>query len=246
MRSGARAIVVGSVRSEQTLKLLYAVVVATEHYPTHAEVRLAELNCDGTIAWSTVKTADRDYYFNNINAAVTETVERAISAAVDAYVAHAPTPALLVVSPTPASADVPANPTVGIVPFTQPGSADPSLDFATDNLAKHLAKAGIVSVATAPIDHLAVPKRAAELCERYHVKQLDVGSIRTEQTIRTAGVPTHVDVLIDVIDCTGRLVAAHPATGDHLDKGTNYRAGVSAAIDDAFGHWTDNFATATK
>ena len=41
------------------------------------------------------------------------------------------------------------------------------------------------------------------------------------------------------VDCTGKVVASQDAIGEHLHHGSNYRAGVSSAVEDAFGHWAE-------
>jgi hypothetical protein len=229
---GATSILVGSLRTEQTIRVIYAVYVSIVHYPTHAEVRLAQMQCDGTILWSTVSTADTDHIGNNVGAAVSGSAEGAVGKAIEAFVARTPSAPS---TPAPLTAPSPQpNALAAIVPFTQPGSTDPSLDFATTRLAEDLKAHGVTTVTLAPIEQLSVISRAGEICTTFGVKSIYLGTVRTEQS---EDVKTHADVLIQNIDCNGTVVSAQDAVGDHLRHGTNARAAVSSAIDDALTHW---------
>jgi hypothetical protein len=196
------------------------------------------LRCDGSVAWSTITTGDKQYMWSNAQAGVSDTLGQAIHKALDAFARRSPSEA----PAPPASPEVTTALTsatrIAIIPFSQPGSDDPSLDFATQEAQKRFAAGGADVVVTDPIDELVATKEAPALCRRYGAAKLVMGSLRSEQTPKFAGIATHVEMQLSTVDCTGAVIATQEEIGDHLHHGANYRAGVSAAIDDAFGHWT--------
>ncbi|HEY0382902.1 MAG TPA: hypothetical protein VGC72_11960 [Candidatus Elarobacter sp.] len=240
-QTGATGILVPTARTEQGERRKNYVLVAIPYFATHVEVRLARLRCDGTLAWSFATFGDKDYYNSNVQAGVADGIAQAIGRAIDAYAARPPeaAPAASPAAAPPAVA-APAGQKVAIVPFTQVGSQpDPSLDFATEEARKRFAARGFTAVVTDPADHLAATKDAPALCARYGVSQLAMGTLRWEQTARFAGLRTHAEVMLTTVDCTGKVVASQDLVGEHLHNGTNVRAGVSSAIEDAFGHWAE-------
>jgi hypothetical protein len=245
-QTGATGILVPTTRTEQGERKKNYVLVAVPYFATHVEVRLARLRCDGTLAWSFVTFGDKDYYNANVQAAVADGIAQAIGRALDAYAARppetaAPAPAA---AASPAVASVPvalsAGKRVAIVPFTQAGSQpDPSLDFATEEARKRFVARGFEAVVTEPADHLVATKEAPAMCARYGATSLEMGTLRWEQTARFAGLRTHAEVMLTTVDCTGKVVASQDLVGEHLHNGANFRAGVSSAIEDAFGHWAE-------
>jgi hypothetical protein len=247
-QTGATGILVPTARTEQGERKKNYVLVTVPYFATHVELRLARLRCDGTLAWSFVTFGDKDYYSSNVQAAVADGINQAIGRAMDAYAARppdaapaaAPAPAA---SPAAVVATVPAGvaqagQTVAIVPFTQAGSQpDPSLDFATEEARQRFVARGFKAVVTDPADHLVATKDAPAICARYGASQLEMGTLRWEQTARFAGLRTHAEVMLTTVDCTGKVVASQDLVGEHLHNGANFRAGVSSAIEDAFGHW---------
>ena len=192
-------------------------------------------------------TGDKDYYSANVQAAVSDSLGQAIGKSLDQYAARpadpaSPAPAASPdpsASPAPAAA-APSGNVVAIVPFTQPGSgADPSLDFATEEARKRFAARGASVVVTEPADHLVATKQAPAMCARYGASKLVMGTLRSEQTSKFSGIATHAEVMLTTVDCSGKVVKTQDAVGEHLHHGANYRAGVSAAIEDAFGHWAE-------
>lgn len=235
-KAGATAILVPTVRTEQNLKAKNYLVASVVYYATHAELRLSKIRCDGSLAWSVVTTGDKAYAATNVQAGVADAVAQASGRAVDAYVKRTaertPPAPLAPIAPIPGSK-------VAIVPFAQPGGADPSLDFATDEALKRYRAKGFDAVVTDPVEHLAATREAPQMCGRYAASKLVMGTLRTEQTSKFSGVATHAEILLTTVDCRGRVVEQQVAIGEHLHRGTNVRAGVSSAIEDAFGHWTD-------
>jgi len=247
-QTGATGILVPTARTEQGERKKNYVLVSVPYFATHVELRLARLNCDGTLAWSFVTFGDKDYYNANVQAAVADGITQATGRAVDAYVARTPAPAP---APSSAPASSPAaaaatpplaqlGQTVAIVPFTQTGSQpDPSLDFATEEARQRFVKRGFKAVVTEPADHLVATKDAPAMCARYGASQLEMGTLRWEQTQRFAGLRTHAEVMLTTVDCSGHVAASQDLVGEHLHNGANFRAGVSSAIEDAFGHWME-------
>lgn len=241
-QTGATGILVPTARTEQGERKKNYVLVAVPYFATHVEVRLARLRCDGTLAWSFVTFGDKDYYNANVQAAVADGLAQAIGRAIDAYVARPPdaAPAAPVASPAPVPPAAAAAKKVAIIPFTQAGSQpDPSLDFATEETRQRFVKRGVAAVVAEPADHLVATKDAPALCARYGASMLATGTLRWEQTMRFAGLRTHAEVMLTTLDCAGKVLASQDLVGEHLHNGANFRAGVSSAIEDAFGHWME-------
>ena len=247
-QTGASGILVPTARTEQGERKKNYVLVTVPYFATHVELRLARLRCDGTLAWSFVTFGDKDYYNSNVQAAVADG-HQAGDRARDGRVRRAPAGrgarriagACRIAAPAAATAPAvlaQAGQKVAIVPFTQVGSQpDPSLDFATEEARKRFVARGFKAVVTDPADHLVATKDAPAMCARYGASQLEMGTLRWEQTARFAGLRTHAEVMLTTVDCTGKVVASQDLVGEHLHNGANFRAGVSSAIEDAFGHW---------
>ncbi len=233
-RTGATAILVPAARTEQNVRTQYYVVVSVMYFATHAELRLSRLRCDGSLAWSVVTTGDKSYDATNVQAGVADALSQASTKAIDAYVARlpdAPAPA------APAAAPAKLGSKVAIVPFAQPGGPDPSLDFATEEALRRYRAKGIDAVVTDAEEHLAATNDAARICAGYAASRIVMGTLRTEQTSKLSGVATHAEILLTTVDCNGQVIAQQDVIGEHLHHGSNSRAGVSSAIEDAFGHW---------
>jgi hypothetical protein len=239
-QTGATGILVPTVRTEQAVREKNYVLMKVEYYATHVEERLSRLRCDGTLAWTGTAIGDKDYYSSNVQAAVADGITQATGRALDQYVAR-PTEAAPAASSAPAvvaAAAAPAGGKVAIVPWTQLGmQPDPSLDFTTEEARKRFTARGMNAVVTEPADHLVATKEAPAMCARYGASSLVMGTLRWEQTSKFAGIATHAEVMLTTVDCSGKVIGSQDAVGEHLHHGANYRAGVSSAIEDAFGHW---------
>jgi pyruvate/2-oxoglutarate dehydrogenase complex dihydrolipoamide acyltransferase (E2) component len=228
---------VPTTRTEQAVRVKQYIVTSINYFATHAELRLSRLRCDGTLAWTSVTTGDKEHYGSNAQSAVSDSVGQAIGRALDAYAARPAEAAPAAPAPPAAVAN---GKKVAIVPFTQLGSAaDPSLDFATEEARKRYAARGADVVVTAPADHLVATKDSAALCARYGASSLVMGTVRTEQTPRFSEIATHAEVMLTTVACNGQVVGTQDAIGEQLHHGANFRAGVSSAIEDAFGHWAE-------
>jgi hypothetical protein len=233
-RTGAAAILVPAARIEQNVRTQYYVLVSVLYFATHAELRLSRLRCDGSLAWSVVTTGDESYDATNVQAGAADTVAQASAKAIDAYVAR---PAEAAAPASPAAARASFGSKVAIVPFAQPGGPDPSLDFATEEALRRYRAKGIDAVLTDAEEHLAATNHAARICARYAASRIVMGTLRTEQTSKVSGVATHAEILLTTVDCNGDVIGQQDVSGEHLHHGSNTRAGVSSAIEDAFGHW---------
>jgi hypothetical protein len=233
-QTGATAILVPAVRTEQNVRTQYYVLVSVIYFATHAEMRLSRLRCDGSLAWSVVTTGDKSYDATNVQAGVADAVSQASTKAVDAYVARAPDAAA---PAQPVTAPAHLGSKVAIVPFAQPGGPDPSLDFATEEALRRYRAKGFDAVLTDAEEHLAAANGAAGICATYAASTIVMGTLRTEQTSKMSGVATHAEILLTTVDCNGQVIGEQDVSGEHLHHGTNARAGVSSAIEDAFGHW---------
>ena len=236
--NGAGGILVPTMRTEQAVRQKNYILTTINYFATHVEVRLSRLRCDGSLAWTSVTTADKEYYASNVQAGVADAISQAVVKALDNYAARPtdpPAPAAVA-----AAAASPAGKRTALVPFTQIGSqADPSLDFATDEAKKRFTARGTDVVVTDQADHLTATKDAAAMCARYNASNLVMGTVRTEQTPKSFGIATHAEVLLTTVDCSGKVVGTYDAIGEHMHHGANFRAGVSSAIEDAFGHWAE-------
>ena len=241
-QTGATGILVPTTRTEQAVRQKNYVLTTINYFATHVEERLSRLRCDGTLAWTGTAIGDKDYYAANVQAAVADGITQATGRVIDQYVARPPDAAAATAPPAPAAvAAAPAAGTkVAIVPWTQVGmAADPSLDFTTEEARKRFVARGVNAVVTEPADHLVATKEAPAMCARYGASSLVMGTLRWEQTSKFAGIATHAEVMMTTVDCSGKVIASQDAVGEHLHHGANFRAGVSSAIEDAFGHWAE-------
>lgn len=224
----AQAIVLGSTRTEQTLHFKYAFVTNIPHYPTHAELRLSMLSCAGRVLWRTVSTGDVDYYASNVGAAVSDALVRSIQAAVEQIPGTLPSQPL----EPPAIAATNTSADFVLLPFSEPQSQDGELDAATTSVQDAL-KSQNISVALLPsMDRFDAVEDAAAICRSYGARGILIGTLRSEQTYRV-GVKTHSEVTLSLVRCDGRVAWTETASAEHRHFGSNLRAAITAATDEA-------------
>jgi hypothetical protein len=246
-QTGATGILVPTMRTEQAVRQRNYILTTVDYYATHVELRLSLVRCDGSLAWTGTATGDKDYYNANVQAGVADGITQAIGRVLDLYAVRTPDTAVPGATATPAARMMPTGPKVAIVPFTQVGmEPDPSLDFATEEARKRYVARGVDVVVTDPADHLIATKDAPVMCARYGASSLVMGTLRWEQTPKFAGIATQAEVMLTTVDCAGNVIATQDAIGEHLHHGANFRAGVSSAIEDAFGHWAEKQPPPTK
>jgi len=69
---GTSSIFLGTARHEQTHNIMWGT------FPTHAEVRVTQLGCDGKVKWKGVGIGDKVQYWSNPAAAVTNVIQMAL------------------------------------------------------------------------------------------------------------------------------------------------------------------------
>ena len=230
-REGLSGIIVPMMRTEQAVHIQHYVLTNIVNYATHVELRLERVRCDGTLQPPLIASGDKSYVFSNVQAGVADAIGRAAKDAAAQYKAHTSDgPALLFQAPTTQTGS-----NIALIPFSQPGTPDPSLDYATEQAAKFLSATGAKAVVTSPVDYQVAVKSAPAICSAYGASKIVIGFLRSEQTSKFAGIATHAEVFLTTLDCNGKIIAETDRAGDHLHKGANFRAGVSDAINDAFG-----------
>lgn len=224
----AQAIILGSTRTEQSYHVKYLVITSIPHYPTHAELRLSMLSCTGRVLWRTVTTGDVDYYASNVGAGVSDALVRAVGAAVEKIPAALPSDPI----EPPAIAAPAAGAGFVLLPFSEPQSQDGELDAATASVGDAL-KSQNISVALLPsMDRFDAIADAAPICRSYGAKGILIGTLRSEQTYRF-GVKTHSEVTLSLVRCDGSVAWTETASAEHRHFGSNLRAAISAATDEA-------------
>jgi hypothetical protein len=205
--NGANAILIPEGRYEQTRKSLYAVFANVVTYPTHVELRLDEFDCSGKLAWTTTATKDEVRSNGIIDPAnVGATIDDAFrAAAAEAVGRLAAAPALggAVGSAGPAPDIAPSSRYV-LVPFGQPGIADPRSPDLTRSLEKLMIDRKIDVTTIAPVDRLTVVASAPELCAQNGAGGIVVPDLRLEQSPLHS---THAELRLDLLGCDGRVRA---------------------------------------
>jgi hypothetical protein len=245
-QAGATGILVPTLSTEQAVRRRTNVIIPVDYYATHVELRLSLVRCDGSLSWTGSAVSDKDYYNADVQTGFADGITQSIGRALDLFIVRTPDTAQPNATATP-SARMPTGPKVAIVPFTQVGmEPDPSLDFATEEARERYAARGADVAVTDPADHLIATKDAPAMCARYRASTLVMGTLRWEQTKKFGAIATHAEIMLTTVDCTGNVVASQDEIGDHVQHGGDFRVGVSAAIEAAFGHWAEAPLPAAK
>ncbi|MBV8582311.1 MAG: hypothetical protein JOZ86_16935 [Candidatus Eremiobacteraeota bacterium] len=229
--NGATGILVAEGRYEQTRKVIPAPFVTILRYPTHVDLRLDEVGCDGAVRWSTTTSGDQApagaFSVGNLGAAVDAAFRTAVQAAATARAAAsvseaAPAPeAIASASPPPAAAPS----TYVVVPFEQPGIADPRAPDVTHSLLAQLQQHKIDAKPGTPIDHLSTIAGAQQLCAANGAQAIIVPDVRVEQSAVTGR--SHASLRLSLVSCSG-VVLGH-GTGE-ADIGQMFLGNFGAAI----------------
>lgn len=147
---------------------------------------------------------------------------------------------LLLAAPfIPASAQQQAPIAFAVIPFQEPGGEPVEAFSAADSaLTADLQKRGFQAVLAPPVRHLSVPASAAQICAAAHAQAIVLGSSRTEQSLHfkyafvtsIPHYPTHAELRLSVLSCTGRVLFRTVTTGDVDYYANNVGAGVSDAL----------------
>jgi hypothetical protein len=224
------ALLIPEGRYEQTRKAIYAYFVTVISYPTHVELRLDEIDCSGAVAWSTAATHD-EVRSNvladpaNVGAAIDDAFRGTADDVVTKFAASPPANVLPAVNPPAAVA--PASPVEPpayvVVPFGQPGIADPRSPDLTRSLAKFMTDRKLTVKVIAPIDRLTVVNAAAALCAQNGAGAIMVPDLRLEQV---EGRRTHAELRLSVLTCDGRTTQVAFTEHDTANGFMNFNPGA--------------------
>lgn len=227
----ADGLLIAEGRDEQTVKMVYAVLTNVIKYPTHVEFRLDEIGCDGVVHWSKTTTADRNtsgFTSANLDAVVDDAFNGAIGDATSAF-------AQATIADYPAAnaaADPPASPAhldpaakYLVVPFAQPGIADPRADDIMHSFMGKLETRKITATAAAPMDRLTVIATAQSLCTAAGASAIIVPALRIEQSSFHGD--SYAELHLDVVGCNGQVLVKALGTANYK-RGTIRNFGADA------------------
>lgn len=247
----ATALLVPDGRVEQTLKRVAISLVVVLRYPTHAELRLDEVGCDGIVHWSSVATGDEApsgmYSVGNLGAAVDgayRTAAKGVSAAFaagGAAIAAAQTDAPVSPAPTPG-----ASASYLVLPFAQPKIEDPYANDITHSFMTQLEQRKIVAKPGASIDALTVIATAPALCAQNGVQGIIVPAMRIEQSSFNGR--SHGVVRLALVNCDGTILAHAVGDADMGASGfiTNFGARAVGVAERAMIPALDRLFPSTK
>ncbi|MBV8150746.1 MAG: hypothetical protein JOY59_04250 [Candidatus Eremiobacteraeota bacterium] len=208
-------ILIPEARYEQTKKVIPTPFVTVLRYPTHAEFRLDQIGCDGSVRWTTTAVGDQApagaFSVGNLGAAVDaalKTAEQtAVAARAAASVAAPPAAAPVAAVPVPATVS-----SYLLVPFEQPGIADPHASDLTNSLQTKLKEHKLDVKTGAPVDHLSVVSTASQLCTSSGAQAIIVPGVRIEQSSVTGR--SHAAMRLTLMSCGGTIVRESTAEAD--------------------------------
>jgi hypothetical protein len=216
--NNATGILVPEGRYEQTKKVIPAPFVTILRYPTHVEFRLDEVGCDGGVRWTITTTGDEAptgaFSVGNLGAAVDAAFRTALQAAATARAAaNVPQTAASAVAAAPAPA-APAPPPSSylLVPFEQPGIADPRGPDITRSLLAKLQEHKLDVKAGVALDHFTVVKNAPRLCSDFGTQAIIVPDVRVEQSSVTGR--SHASLRLTLLNCSGSVLRHGAAEAD--------------------------------
>jgi len=200
-------------------------------YPAHVELRLDELGCDGVVRWTTTMTDDETLSPTDRGRNVGKVIDEAfLRAAYDAAAARAaanvaePAPA----RPVSARTAPPGPPSMyALLPYEQPGIADPHGMEITRSLFTRLQRKNLVVNSVPAMDHFDVFARAPAICAATGAQAIIVPALRVEQSKDTAS--SHASLRLSLLSCGGTVLrqASAEANVAHL-----YTWNLDAAIVD--------------
>jgi len=216
--NNATGILVPEGRYEQTKKVIPAPFVTILRYPTHVDFRLDEIGCNGAVRWSTTTVGDEAptgaFSVGNLGAAVDAAFRTAVQAAATARgTAGVPqTPAAMVAAAPAAAAASAAPSTYLLIPFEQPGIADPRGPDVTHSLLARLQERKLDVKTASPVDHYAVVSNAPALCTNAGAQAIIVPDVRVEQSSVTGR--SHAQLRLTMLSCAGAVTAHGTAEAD--------------------------------
>jgi hypothetical protein len=250
--NGATGILVPEGRYEQTLKVIPAPFVTILRYPTHVEFRLDEIGCDGVVRWTTTTTGDEAptgaFSVGNLGGAVDAAFRTAVQAAATARgtasVPQTAANAVPAAAASPAAAAAPS--TYVLIPFEQPGLADPRGGDMTHSLLGQLQQQKLDVKVGPSIDHVTAVARAQQLCTGTDTQAIIVPNVRIEQSSATGR--SHASLRLTLLSCGGGVLR-HGAAEADMGNGfiRNFGAAVVGVTERAMGPAIEQlFPTANK
>jgi len=184
-------------------------------YPAHVQLRLDEVGCDGAVRWTTTTTDDETLssdYNRNVGRVIDETFFQAAHEAAGARAATTifePRPALQ----APMNAAPPAVIAIyALLPYEQPGVADPHRSQITHSLFMRLQNKHLVVNAVPAMDHFGVFERGRNICTRTGAQAIIVPAFRLEQSDLTFS--THASLRLSLVSCSGTIIRQASAEAD--------------------------------
>jgi hypothetical protein len=236
--NGATGILVPEGRYEQTRKNIYAIYVTVIRYPTHVEMRLDDVGCDGKVRWSTTTTGDENptgiISVGNTGAAVDAAFRTAAKAAADARGAANIGPAAPIAASLPATApSTPAAPisTYLLLPVEEPTIADPRGPDVTHSLLLALQKRSLNVKTGTAIDHVSTIATAPQLCSANGVQGIIVPGARVEQSGYSGR--SHAQMTLTLLSCSGAVLGHGVGEADMGSGMVNFGAAVVAVSERA-------------
>ena len=229
----ASGLLVAEGRYEQTLKQFsVALFVTIMRYPTHVEFRLDNVGCDGVVRWSTTATGDQAPSgidsVGNLGAAIDGAFSSAVQDAAHAF-AIATIPATATARAVAPAASVTAKPGPGstylLLPFEQPGVADPRAPDITHSMLLQLQEHKLTVKVGTPIDHFSAVATAGDLCASNGAQAIIVPNVRVEQSSFSGR--SHASLHLALLNCNG-AVLGH-ASGE-ADMGNGFIHNFGAAV----------------
>ncbi|HTW83691.1 MAG TPA: hypothetical protein VMD91_06480 [Candidatus Sulfotelmatobacter sp.] len=224
--TGTTGLLIPEGRYEQTGKHNPFINIIT--YPTHVELRLDEVGCDGTVRWTTTATGDQSVSgfisVGNLGATVDAAYRIAAQGAVKAF-AGATVVSAPPAAPRQPGAPIPPGAKYLVLPFAQPTIADPHVNDVTHSFILQLQKRNLNVVLGAPIDHLTAIATAPQLCAAAGAQGIIVPNVRIEQSDKTGR--SHASMHLGLLDCGGALVATGADDADMGGIGGSAVTGIA-------------------
>ncbi|NNM93306.1 MAG: hypothetical protein HKL92_08190 [Candidatus Eremiobacteraeota bacterium] len=194
-------------------------------YPTHAALRLDEIRCSGRVHSSEVATGDDAPSgvdsVGNLGAAVDSAfriaAKRVVRKIIGAGISTTASQPNSLPSPTTNIAPSAGTHSYLVLPFGQPGIADPRASDISNAFIKRLKRLGFTVTLAPRTDDLRVIARAARLCASDAVNDIVVPTIRVEQSEDTGS--SFASLRLSLVGCRGtirRQAEAHARIGSAL------------------------------
>jgi hypothetical protein len=227
--NGATGILVPEGRYEQTQKIIPAPFVTILRYPTHVEMRLDDVGCDGKVRWTTTTTGDEApsgaFSVGNLGSYVDAAFRTAAKAAAVARGAATIPPSAVATSAAPPAAAPATIASYLLLPVEEPGIADPrGPDISHSLLTQLQARKLDVKMGTS-IDHVTAVTSAPQLCAAGGTQAIIVPNVRVEQSSFNGR--SHAQMRLALLSCGGGVM--RHGVGE-ADMGSGFIRNFGAAV----------------